>query len=209
MTFACAIGGYSFSAMALFSTVSSIVGKKPARLKQFFSEGKSLFTRGLVASALTAVLLFACLLSIRFYLNLKGYAAIAGFFAVGLQVWILLFVAAMRIYLVPILATYRWSLWKAIKWSAILVILKPGTSALVLVQAVAFMIIVSATILGAALVAYSLTAVFLTVNLQETMKELEEKWKPKRKPTSWKEIFAQRQLEEEERSLRDILKPWE
>jgi uncharacterized membrane protein YesL len=201
---------HSFATTGIFAATADIVDYKGTSLKKFFRAGAALYPRALVINLLLAAFYYFLYVSIRFYLALEGAAGIFGFFLVGLQVWIGAFVLVMRVYIMPLLVKKRWGVWKTIKWSAVLVVIRPGFSILIFLQAAAMAIILGITIIGAVVVVMGLASVFLNTALREVLKELEESEEPRKKPTSWKEIFEEeRRREEEPRTFKDILKPWE
>jgi uncharacterized membrane protein YesL len=133
-----------------------------------------------------------------------------GFFLAGIQIWILAFAVLMQVYLLPLLFVRDWGIGRTIKWSAMLVVLRPGLSVLLFLQAFAILALLAITGVGIAVLLYSATSLFLNVALLETLKEMDEKWTPKQKPTSWKEIMAEQEKDgDERRILGDILRPWD
>lgn len=149
--------------------------------------------------------------STRFYLNLKVTGGIMGFFLAGIQMWIAAFCLLMQVYLFPLLVTRNWGVRRTLRWSAMLVVLKPGLTILMLLQAFAIFLLVGVTGVGVVLLLMSITAIFLNTTLRETLREIEETTEPKKKPTSWKEIFEERdrKQEEETRTLKSLLRPWD
>jgi hypothetical protein len=108
----------------------------------------------------------------------------------------------------------NWGIRRILKWSAILVILRPGLTVLIFIQAVALFGLLTFTGVGFVLLAYGHAALFLNVAVLEILKEMEDKWIAKKRPASWKEIMAERDAEadedaDERRTLRDVLRPWE
>jgi uncharacterized membrane protein YesL len=200
---------HSFATTGVFAATADIVDYRRFTLKQFFARGRALYLRALGINLLSIGVFYLTYVSIRFYLALEGPAGVLGFFLVGVQVWIVLFILTMRIYLIPLLVKKDWGVFKLIKWSAILVVLRPVFSLLLLLQATAAAVIIGITIIGAILILMSLASVFLNTMLREVLKELEASGEPKRRPTSWKEIFEdERAREEEPRSLKDLFHPW-
>ena len=201
---------HSFATTGVFAATADIVDYRKFTLKQFFTSGLDLYFRSL---ALTILFLGVCYLnftSITFYLALEGPAGILGFFLVGAQVWIVLFVLVMRIYLMPLLVKKRWGVFKTVKWSAILVVLKPGLGLIMMLQALAAAVIIGITIIGAIVILMSALSVFLNTTLREILKELEQSDEPRKKPTSWKDIFEEeRARDEEPRTFKDLLHPWD
>ena len=201
---------HSFAATGVFAATADIVDYRKFTLKQFLRGGLSLYFPSLGIHLILAVFFYVLYMSIRFYLALEGPAGIVGFFFVGVQVWIGAFVIAMRVYILPLLVKKRWGVFKTLKWSAILVLIKPGFTLLMMLQAIAIAVIIGITIIGAILIVMSLISVFLNTTLREVLKEIEAREEPKKRPTSWKEIFEQeRAREEEPRSIKDILRPWD
>jgi uncharacterized membrane protein YesL len=201
---------HSFATTGVFAATADIVDYRKFTLKRFFTGGSSLCFRALGITLLTVLVCYLNYMSIRFYLALEGPAGVFGFFLVGVQVWILIFVLSTHIYLLPLLVRKRWGVFKTIKWSAILVVIRPGLTLLVLLQAVAAAIVIGITIVGGIVILMSLVSVFLNTNLREILKELEESGEPRKKPTSWKEIFEDKSRRDEEpRTMKDILRPWD
>ena len=117
----------------------------------------------------------------------------------------------MQVYLLPLLVGKNWDLKPVLKWSTLLIILKPGFTILLFLQALAIFILITITGVGAVLLLMSIISIFLNTALRETLREMDTTMKPKKKPTSWKEIFAEREKEEEEekRTLKDLFRPWD
>jgi hypothetical protein len=158
---------------------------------------------------------------VRFY---AGFLGIAGFFLAGIQIWILAFCLLMQAYLLPLVFVRGWGIRRAIKWSAILVVLRPGLSVLLFIQASALFALLTLTGIGLVFLAYSLVSLFLCTALRETLRDLEARWSPSAawgprapgaRPASWKEIFAEddqaaeEEDEEEKRTLKNIFRPWD
>jgi uncharacterized membrane protein YesL len=201
---------HSFATTGVFAATADIVDYRVFTLKRFFSGGREFYLRALGITVLSVLVCYLNYVSITFYLALEGPAGILGFFLVGVQVWIVLFVLAMRVYLMPLLVRKKWGVLKTIKWSAILVVLKPGFSLLIMLQVVGAAVIIGITIIGGIVVLMSLVSVFLNTNLREILKDLEASDEPEKKPTSWKEIFEEeKRRDEEPRTMKDILKPWD
>ena len=138
------------------------------------------------------------------------HLGVLGFFLAGIQIWILAFCILMQIYLMPLLFVRNWGLGKTIKWSAMLVVLRPGLTVLLFLQAFAIGVLLAITGVGIVVLIYCALSLFLNVALLETQKEMDEKWTPKQKPTSWKEIMAEQEKDaDERRTLGDILRPWD
>jgi len=201
---------HSFATTGVAAATADIVSYRKFALKKFFSDGLRLYAPALAVSALSALALYLCYVSITFYLALEGPAGVAGFFLAGVQVWIALFVLAMHVYLLPLLVRKRWGVLKTIKWAAVLVVLRPGLGLLVMLQAIAGAVAVGITIIGGLVILMSLVAVFLNTTLREVLRDLEAGGAPRKKPTSWKEIFEEeRSRDEEPRSMKDIFRPWD
>lgn len=201
---------HSLATTGVFAATADIVDYRKFTLKRFLSGGREAYLRALVISLLAGLVFYLTYISMIFYLALEGTAGILGFFLAGVQVWIMLFVIAMCLYLLPLLTKKNWGIFKTIKWSAVLVVLKPGFSLLIMLQVLAASVIIGITIIGAIVILMSLVSVFLGTNLREVLKELEAEGEPKKRPTSWKEIFGEeRKREEEPRGIKDILRPWD
>ena len=201
---------HSFATTGVFAATADIVDYRKFTLKQFFYAGRRLYLQALAITLLSVLVCYLNYVSITFYLALEGPAGVLGFFLVGVQVWIVLFVLCMRAYLFPLLVKKKLGVIKTIKWSAVLILLKPGFTLLIMLQVVAASVIIGITIIGAIVVLMSLVSVFLNTTLREILKELERSDEPRKKPTSWKEIFeAERAREEEPRTVKDILRPWD
>jgi uncharacterized membrane protein YesL len=201
---------HSFATTGVFAATADIVDYRKFTLKRFLTGGRDFYFRALGINLLLAAFFYVLYVSIRFYLALEGPAGIAGFFLVGLQVWLGLYVATMRVYLIPLLVSRDWGILKTIKWSAVLVLIRPGFTFLLLLQAAAGAVVIGITIIGAIVILMSLASVFLNTTLREVLKQLETEEEPRRRPASWKEIFeTQRRREEEPRGLKDLLHPWD
>jgi uncharacterized membrane protein YesL len=201
---------HSFATTGVFAATADIVDYRKFTLKQFLRGGVTLYFPALCITLLLGLLYYMLYVSIRFYFALEGPAGILGFFLVGLQVWIGLFVLTMQVYLLPLLVKKRWGVSRTIKWSAILVVLRPGFNLLLLFQVIAAAVIIGITVIGAIVILMSLASVFLNTTLREVLKDLEESREPAKRPTSWKEIFEEeRRRDEEPRTMKDILRPWD
>lgn len=201
---------HSLATTGVFAATADIVDYRKFTLKRFFSGGRRLYPRALAISLLAGLVFYLSYISMTFYLALEGPAGILGFFLAGVQVWIMLFVIAMCLYLLPFLVKRNWGTFRTIKWSAVLVVLKPGFSLLIILQVLAASVIIGITIIGGIVILMSLVSVFLSTNLREVLKELEAGDEPRKRPTSWKEIFEEaRRRDEEPRGIKDILRPWD
>ena len=69
---------------------------------------------------------------------------------------------------------------------------------------------IGVTGVGTVLLLLSVVSMFLNTALRETLRDMDTTMKPRRKPTSWKEIFEEQDKEEEEkRTVKDLFRPWE
>jgi uncharacterized membrane protein YesL len=201
---------HSYATSGVFGFAARIVDYRKTTLRQFFPLARTHFPRMLLLSLIFGAIFFVLFQSTRFYLSLKFAGGILGFFLAGVQIWIAVFCLLMQVYLFPLLVTRGWDTRRILKWSAMLVVLRPGFTILMFLQALAIFLLVAVTGIGFVVLLMSLTSVFLSTTLRETLREMEAKWTPKKKPTSWKEIFEERDHREEEtRTLKDLLRPWD
>jgi uncharacterized membrane protein YesL len=201
---------HSYATSGVFALTARLADYREVAARSFFGAAKTYFARMLGLGLIFGTLFFVLFQSTRFYLNLKAAGGILGFFLAGIQVWIAAFALLMQVYLFPLLVMRGWGIGKTIKWSAMLVVLKPGLTVLMFLQAFAIFLLVGITGVGIVVLLMSLTGILLNTNLRETLKEIEETTEPKRKPTSWKEIFEEQEKKDEEtRTLKDILRPWD
>jgi uncharacterized membrane protein YesL len=201
---------HAYANSGVFGVTARLVDYQEADLSRFFEEAGKYFFKTLVLGLIYGTAFVLLFYGIRFYINVKVGGGILGFFLAGWQACILAFCLFVQVYLFPLLVSKPWGLLRVMKWSAMLVALKPGFTALVFLQALAIFVILTITGVGAVLLTMSVVSVFLSTTTREAWKEMEARWKPKKKPTSWKEIFEERDLEEEEnRTLKDILRPWD
>ncbi|MFH1219079.1 MAG: hypothetical protein V1694_01325 [Candidatus Eisenbacteria bacterium] len=201
---------HSFASSGVFAAAARIVRREPTTIRQFFGDGRRYYARTLVLSVVFGFVFYLLFLSIRFYGRIEVGHGVLGFFLAGIQIWILAFCVLMQVYLWPILFTKDWELRRVIKWSAILVVLQPGLTVLLFLQVFGLFVLLCITGVGIAVLASSLVSLFLATTLREVLREMDAKWTPKKKPTSWKEIFAeQEEAEEDNRTLGDILRPWD
>jgi uncharacterized membrane protein YesL len=217
----------SFAGAGVYALAARIVRREDVRVRQFFGEARRFFWRMLALSAIFGLVFLMLFLSIRFYAGTSlpgldggvaagrpGHLGVAGYFLAGIQIWIMAFCLLMQLYLLPILFTKDWGLKRSIRWSAMLVVLKPGLSVLLFLQVLAIAVLLTITGVGAIALVYSLVALFLTTALREILRDLEAKSTSKSKPTSWKDIFDAEEEERQEdedrgRTLKDILRPWD
>jgi hypothetical protein len=201
---------HSYAAAGVFGITARLVDYQKVDLKRFFGEAETFFLRTLALTLIYGTALFLLFNGIRFYARLKIGGGTLGFFLAGWQVCIFALCLLVQVYLLPLLVTRNWGVLRVIKWSAVLTVLKPGFTVLVFLQALGMFVILAITGVGAALLVLSVTSVFLNTTLRETWKDMEATWKARKKPTSWKEIFEERDTKEEERrALKDILRPWD
>jgi uncharacterized membrane protein YesL len=202
---------YSYATSGVFALTARLVDYREISLSRFAAEARTYFPRMLGLGLIFGTVFFVLFQSTRFYLNLKVAGGIMGFFLAGVQMWIAAFLCLMQVYLFPLLVTRNWGIRRTIRWSAVLVILKPGLTLLMFLQALAIFLLVGITGIGVVVLLMSLTSVFLSTTLRETLREIEETTEPKKKPTSWKEIFEEqdRKKEEETRTFKDLLRPWD
>ena len=202
---------YSYATSGVFALTARLVDYREIALRRFTAEAQTYFPRMLSLGLIFGTVFFVLFQSTRFYLNLKVAGGIMGFFLAGVQMWIAAFLLLMQVYLFPLLVTRDWGIKRTLRWSAVLVVLKPGLTILMFLQALAIFLLVGVTGIGVVVLLMSLTSVFLNTTLRETLREIEETTEPKRKPTSWKEIFEERdrKKEEESRTFKDLLRPWD
>ena len=201
---------HSYAAAGVFGLTARLVGYEKVDLSRFFGEAEIFFLRNLTLNLIYGTAFFLLFTGIRFYAGIKIGGGTLGFFLAGWQVCIFALCLLVQVYLLPLLVTKNWGILKTMKWAAIIAVLKPGFTVLVFLQAFGIFAILTVTGVGFVLLALSLTSIFLNTTLRETWKEMEARWKTKKKPTSWKEVFEKRGLEEEEhRVLKDIFKPWD
>ena len=198
----------------VFAQAARAARREEPSARRFFRDGRRFYARMMGATALFGILCALLFYSIRFYSAVRAGGGIPGYFLAGLQIWILAFASLMQVYLLPLIFVRDWGLRRAVKWSAILVVLRPGLTILLFLQVFGLCLVLAVTVIGAVLVLYGLATLFLSISLQEVLREMERRTAPEARPSSWKEIFAERdrRLEEEDedqRSLKDILRPWE
>ena len=214
LTVTVGLGTYALAASGVFALAARIARREEPAVRRFFGEARKFYPRVLGLSAIFGAVYLLLFHSIRFYGAIKVGGGVLGYFLAGIQLWILAFCLLMQVYLLPLLFLKDWSIRRTIRWSAMLVILRPGLTLLVFLQVFGLCVVLAITSIGIVLVLYSFAALFLSVGLLEVLREMESAWTPKTRPTSWKEIFAERDREkgeeaEDQRSLRDILKPWD
>jgi uncharacterized membrane protein YesL len=205
---------YAVAASGVFALTAQIARREEPSVRRFFREGRRFYLRVLGLAAIFAAIYVLLFHSIRFYGAIKAGGGVLGYFLAGVQIWILAFCLLMQVYLLPLLFIRNWGIKQALKWSALLVVLRPGLTVLIFLQVFGLCVVLAITGIGIVLLIYSFAALFLSIGLQEVLREIETRTAPKARPTSWKEIFAEgdRETEEEkedQRSLRDILRPWE
>jgi hypothetical protein len=201
---------YSYAGAGVFALTARLARREEIRLKQFFSEGWRYLPRMLALSLVFGFVFFLLFQSVRFYGAIKVGGGVLGFFLAGIQIWLWAFCLLMQVYLLPLLFGRDWGLRQAIKWSAMLVVLRPGFTVLMFLQALGLSVILAVTGIGLVVLLYSCLSLFLSITLREVLREIEVKWTPKRKPTSWLEIFTDEDEDEEDkRTLGEILRPWD
>jgi len=211
LTIAIGLITYSYATSGVFALTARLVDYREIALRRFTGAAATFFPRMLALGLIFGAVFFVLFQSTRFYLNLKVAGGIMGFFLAGVQMWIAAFLLLMQVYLFPLLVARDWRVGRTLKWSAMLVVLKPGLTILMFLQALAIFLLVGVTGIGVVVLLMSLTSVFLNTTLRETLREIEETTEPKKKPTSWKEIFEERdrKKEEETRTFKDLLRPWD
>jgi hypothetical protein len=201
---------HSYAAAGVFGLTARLVDYQKVGLRRFFGEAETFFFRTLALTLIYGTAFFLLFNGVRFYAGIKIGGGILGFFLAGWQVCIIALGLLVQVYLLPLLVTKNWGVLRVIKWSAILTVLKPGFTVFAFLQAIGIFIILTVTGVGAVLLVLSLTSIFLNTTLRETWKEIEARWKARKKPTSWKEVFEERDIEDEERrALKDIFRPWD
>lgn len=210
-TFLVGLLTHSFATSGVFALTARLADYRDVGVGDFFRAARSFYLRTLLLSLLFGGIFFLLTYSIRFYTSVKLGFGIIGFFLAGIQIWIGAFALLMQTYLLPLLFTKNWALKPVLKWSAMLVVLRPGFTILLFLQALAIFILISVTGVGVVLLLMGITSIFLNTALRETLRDMDRTTEPKKKPTSWKEIFAERERDEEEekRTLKDIFRPWE
>ncbi len=200
----------AYALAGVFGIVAKITSYEETTWRGFFPLAKRFYLRVLILSLTFGGLITLLIIGIRFYAGWKALGGLPGFILAGWQLTMLVLAVLMQAYMMPLAILKDKGVRETIKWSAILMVLKPGYTVLVLLQAAAIFALVSVTGVGLAILAISLTSVFLNSATRELWSEIEARWKPSRKPTSWKEIFKERQqAEEESRTLKDLFHPWD
>jgi uncharacterized membrane protein YesL len=225
---------YAVAASGVFAQVARIARREEPSVRGFFREGRPFYFRALGLSAIFTAAYLLLYHSIRFYGSLKVGHGVLGYFLAGIQIWILAFLLLMQVYLLPLLFLKGWGIRQVLKWSAMLVVLRPGFTALVFLQVFGLGVVLSVTGIGIVLLVYSFGALFLNIAVRQMLRSLEPPRKPVegKRPTSWKEILGERagaagadgvggrpgsegravedeEEKEDQRSLRDILRPWD
>jgi uncharacterized membrane protein YesL len=202
---------HAFATSGVFAITGRLVDYREVNLRAFLPAAWRYFRRMLALGLIFGAAFFILFQSTRFYLHLKVGGGIVGFFLAGVQVWIAAFLLLMQVYLFPLLVARDWGIGRTLKWSALLVVLKPGLTILMFIQALAIFMLIGITGVGIVVLLMSLISIFLNTTLREILREIEETTEPKKKPTSWKEIFEERdrKKEEETRTLKDLLRPWD
>jgi uncharacterized membrane protein YesL len=210
VTIAVGLVTHCYAAAGIFGLTARLVDYQDVDLGRFFDDAGKYFARTLILGLIYGTVFILLYYGIRFYINLKVGRGFLGFFLAGWQACIFAFCLLVQTYLLPLLVTKNWGILRVMKWAAIIVALKPGFTILVFLQAFALFVILTITGVGAVLLTMSVVSVFLNTATREVWKQVEARWKPKLKPTSWKEILKEKDLEQEEkRALKDIFRPWD
>jgi uncharacterized membrane protein YesL len=201
---------HSYATAGVFALTARLADYQDLSLKDFFPAARVFYFRTLMLDLIFGGIFFLLTYSVGFYISVKIGFGLLGFFLAGIQVWIGAFCILMQVYAKPLLYSRDWGLWAVLKWSATLILIRPGYTILLFLQATAIYVLLGVTGVGVVLLLMSLVTMFLNTALRETLRDMDKTMKPKRKPTSWKEIFAEQDKEEEERrTIKDLFRPWD
>jgi len=212
LTFVFLIGllTHSYATAGVFALTARLADYQDVSLRDFFPAARAFYFRTLMLDLLFGGIFLLLTYSVGFYISVKIGFGLLGFFLAGIQVWIAAFCLMMQVYVRPLLYSRNWGLGAVLKWSATLILLKPSFTILLFLQALALFVIIGVTGVGTVLLLVSVVSMFLNTALRETLRDMDKTMKPKRKPTSWKEIFEEQDKEEEEkRTVKDLFRPWE
>ena len=182
---------HSYATGGLFALTARLADYQDVSLKDFFPAARAFYFRTLMLSLIFGGIFFLLTYSVGFYISVKIGFGLLGFFLAGIQVWIGAFCLLMQVYVKPLLYSRNWGLGAVLKWSATLIILRPGFTILLFLQALALFVLIGITGVGVVLLLLSVVSMFLNTALRETLRDMDTTMKPRRKPTSWKEIFAE------------------
>jgi uncharacterized membrane protein YesL len=201
---------HSYATAGAFALTARLADYEDVSLREFFGAARRFYFRTLMLSLIFGGIFLLLTYSVGFYVSVKIGFGLLGFFLAGIQVWIGAFCLLMQVYLLPLLYSRNWGVWAVLKWAGTLILLKPGFTILLFLQATGLFFLIGVTGVGVVLLLMSLVSMFLNTALRETLRDMDKTMKPKRKPTSWKEIFAEQDKEEEERrTLKDLFRPWD
>jgi uncharacterized membrane protein YesL len=202
---------------ALWTVTARWSDYRAAPVRDFFPALGRYFGRALVVWLIFSSAAFLLSINVYFYGALLSSVPFIGALVGGLMVWAYLAVTLMGLYALPLLVQQDLSV-RLVARDSFLLVLDNLLYSLVLVLAIG-LVVVLGLVSGAGffVLAVSLAAVIANTGLRELLRKYQaagEDPREKRKPRTWKEIYADREraredAEEETRGWRDLWKPWE
>ncbi len=195
----------SYATGAVFVFTAKTVRRLPIDIKHFFHFSRAIYFRILTLALIYATIVALLVYGIRFYAS----SSKLGIVGKGLAIWqisLLLLVLLTGQYSLPLIVLREMGIKKCLKFSGLLMMLRPAYSVLIFLQAVALVLILAVTGVGLVVLATVAVSTFLNSATEISIREIEKSVQTPTKPTSWKEIFAEEP--EEDRSLRDLFHPW-
>lgn len=192
----------------VFAFTANLVKHRPALIRDFFRFRFKLYWRILVVTSIYMLLITLLVIALRFY----SHTTQLGIMGKGLAIWqmtMIILILLVCQYSLPLLTLRQTGVRQCLKLSGLLMMLRPGYSVLILIQALAMVFILSITGIGLAVLAVAAASTFLNSATEISIKQLEISNQSKQKPTSWKEIFKKHEDQDQDRSLRELFRPWE
>jgi hypothetical protein len=203
---------------------SLVAEEKDPGLSQLFAGLRILGPRYWLYFQTCCAIIGTLLLSFWFYLfspQLGDSLTAIRYFLGGLSFWVLLFFLWMMCIGIPLIARQRHGIQQTIKISFVTVLRYPGFLLLVGIFLLSLWVIgIGFKLIGAMLFGFTGTMMLLNSTYDVLVKhedEMDASLHPEEKPTTWKEIQELEKRKEKERmdkerydrTLKDIIKPWE
>lgn len=206
---------------ALFHLTYFFVQEREASYRELFIGFKKYFKKSVIIGFILTLITILLLVDIQFYSNYIPIKFIGPLLS-ALGIWGFLFVYLMQVYLFPVMVQVGGSVRQILKKSALLVLDNAGYT--LVVGGVGALVVVGLAIIPRGIVfaltlwtvmTMSLISILFNNAFAEILKKYKkkevEKEKEPGKPTSWKEIRKEEEVEERprRRGWRDIFRPWD
>lgn len=181
---------FSPPALVVYWVSASWVRRREVDLRGTWSLFKSQFVRAQLLQLILAVVSAALILNAAFYVDFSG---LFGLFLAALMGWLLVATGAIGLYCLPILVTQDAGVWQTLRQSTLLAVTHPGGSLMGGIFFLLFIALGAVSGIGFFCGLFAAWSLWFNAYLRGVLMEYTGE--------SWEE--------DEERSLREMIRPWE